>query len=127
MSLGKNLRQLRQDKGWSQTNLSERTGIKIGHISKLEQGEGDPKLSTLRKLWQALGSTPDALLLDEQELSTDGAMRQAFGRALGLPDEEKQCLTNIARKFCIAHGVAQALAPLDPENTAGWKPLDEDQ
>ena len=47
---------LRQDLGISQTDLAERLGISQAGVSKLERS-ADPKLSTMRKLTEALGGT----------------------------------------------------------------------
>lgn len=47
---------LRQELGISQTDLSERLGISQAGVSKLERST-DPKLSTMRKLTEALGGT----------------------------------------------------------------------
>ncbi len=47
---------LRQDLGISQADLAERLGISQAGVSKLERST-DPKLSTMRKLTEALGGT----------------------------------------------------------------------
>ncbi len=47
---------LRQELGVSQTDLAERLGISQAGVSKLERST-DPKLSTMRKLTEALGGT----------------------------------------------------------------------
>lgn len=125
MSLGKNIRQLRHDRGWTQADLSERTGIKINHLSRLEQEDSDPKLSTLYKLMKAFECTPDALLLTEELVTMDGALQQILARSMALPDEQKRCLINVAKNFCIAHGIAQAFAPFDV-SSAGLLPVDDD-
>jgi len=50
------LGELRRELGVDQVELAERLGMTQGGISKLERS-ADPKLSTLRKLTQALGGT----------------------------------------------------------------------
>ena len=47
---------LRQELGISQTDLAERLGMSQAGVSKLERST-DPKLSTMRKLTEALGGT----------------------------------------------------------------------
>ncbi len=47
---------LRQELGVSQTDLAERLGISQAGVSKLERST-NPKLSTMRKLTEALGGT----------------------------------------------------------------------
>ena len=45
----------RKLKGITQKELSERTGIAQGDISKLEHGNGNPSLKTLQRLARAMG------------------------------------------------------------------------
>lgn len=45
----------RKLKGITQKDLSERTGIAQGDISKLENGNGNPSLKTLQRLASAMG------------------------------------------------------------------------
>lgn len=111
MSFGKNIRRMRQDKGWSQFQLSEKTGIKVGHISKLEQDEGDPKLSTLHKLMDALGCSPDSLLMDLEKMNIDAMLKQTLERAMNLPDVNKAAIIEVVDGYCRACGVEQAFAP----------------
>ena len=43
MSIGENLKRLRRDKGWTQGELADNCGIRLGQISKIERDETDPK------------------------------------------------------------------------------------
>ncbi len=43
--------------GITQKELSERSGIAQGDISKLERGNGNPSVKTLRRLAKAMGKT----------------------------------------------------------------------
>lgn len=45
----------RKLKGITQKELSERTGIAQGDISKLENGNGNPSIKTLQRLAKAMG------------------------------------------------------------------------
>ncbi|MCC8076210.1 MAG: helix-turn-helix domain-containing protein [Clostridiales bacterium] len=47
----------RRETGLTQKELSERTGISQGDISKLERGNGNPSLRTLQRLAAGLGRT----------------------------------------------------------------------
>ncbi|WP_399495558.1 helix-turn-helix domain-containing protein, partial [Streptomyces sp. P9(2023)] len=44
MSIGENLKRIRRDKGWTQSELANNCGIRLGQISKIERNETDPKL-----------------------------------------------------------------------------------
>ena len=45
----------RKQRGITQKELSERTGISQGDISKLENGNGNPSVRTLKRLDSAMG------------------------------------------------------------------------
>ncbi|MCK6544838.1 helix-turn-helix transcriptional regulator [Myxococcota bacterium] len=49
------LRRARRAHGWSQRELARRTGLSQASISLIENGRGDPQLSTLSTLATALG------------------------------------------------------------------------
>lgn len=49
------LRARREEAGWSQRRLSAETGIGHGHLSQIETGAVDPKLSTVRRIAERLG------------------------------------------------------------------------
>lgn len=48
------LLQAREESGLTQKQLAERTGIYQGDISKLERGQGNPSLSTITRLAEAM-------------------------------------------------------------------------
>lgn len=48
----------RNEAGYTQKELSERSGIAQSDISKLENGNANPSLKTLQRLASALGRTP---------------------------------------------------------------------
>jgi len=48
---------LRLRHGWSQRALADAIGVKQPHIARLESGQNDPSLGTMRKLAAALGVT----------------------------------------------------------------------
>jgi transcriptional regulator with XRE-family HTH domain len=60
--LAKNLRQLRQDKGWSQELFADEAGLHRTYISDLERAARNPTISVVDKLATALSVTPGRLL-----------------------------------------------------------------
>lgn len=54
--VGKDLRRLRQEKGWSQQRLAETAGVIQQNLSAYERGDSDPRLETLGRLLDALGA-----------------------------------------------------------------------
>jgi len=63
--LARNLSYLRKERGISLTGLAERAGISKSTLSSLESGEGNPTISTLWALADALG-VPFGLLVSER-------------------------------------------------------------
>jgi transcriptional regulator with XRE-family HTH domain len=51
------LKRLRAQRGWSQVALSQRAGLTKEYIARLELGQHDPSLTTLKKLAKALKVT----------------------------------------------------------------------
>ncbi|WP_308209063.1 helix-turn-helix domain-containing protein [Actinoallomurus purpureus] len=53
--LGCSVRALREDKGWSQTELARRTGMTQSAVARFESGGTVPTLPVLERLAHALG------------------------------------------------------------------------
>lgn len=61
-NLGENLRAARERRELTQEQLSERSGVQAGEISRIETGKRDPQVSTLLKLARGLGVNAGQLL-----------------------------------------------------------------
>ena len=53
--LGRNLREAREAKGWSQERLAFRCGVHRTYVGSVERGEYNVTILTLRKLIKPLG------------------------------------------------------------------------
>jgi transcriptional regulator with XRE-family HTH domain len=60
--VGKNLRTARKKLGLSQVEVSQRSGVEQGEVSRIERGIRDPQVSTLKKLAAAVEVPPGRLL-----------------------------------------------------------------
>jgi transcriptional regulator with XRE-family HTH domain len=60
--VGKNLRAARKKLGLSQVEVSQRSGVEQGEVSRIERGIRDPQVSTLKKLAAAVEVPPGRLL-----------------------------------------------------------------
>ena len=60
--LARNLRVLRQEKGWSQEAFADEAGLHRTYISDLERGARNPTITVVDKLATALDVTPGRLL-----------------------------------------------------------------
>jgi transcriptional regulator with XRE-family HTH domain len=59
---GRNLRALREEKGWTQEELAEKARLTSVQISRVERGVREVRLTTLLRLIAALETTPGRLL-----------------------------------------------------------------
>lgn len=62
MKIGKKIREARLLRGWSQTVLAERSGLKPSAISHFETGQRKPSVENLCRLCDALDCFADFLL-----------------------------------------------------------------
>jgi transcriptional regulator with XRE-family HTH domain len=60
--LAVNLARLRAEKGWTQKQASEATGVDANHLQKLEYARANPTLETLVRVAQGFGATLTELL-----------------------------------------------------------------
>ncbi len=60
--LGRNLRRLRDEKGWSQEAFAHEAGIHRTYVSDIERGVRNPTITIVEKLAKPLGVAAAALL-----------------------------------------------------------------
>jgi XRE family transcriptional regulator, fatty acid utilization regulator len=92
LTLGRRIRQLRLDAGLTLAELGERIGIATSHVSVLENGKREAKLSELQAISRALGVGLDRLLSSEPatgraalEIALTRAQAGPLFTALGIP------------------------------------------
>lgn len=64
-AIANNIKKLRKDKNLSQEALAFESGISRRHMTNIEMGRVDIKLSTLIKISKALSVLPNQLLCNE--------------------------------------------------------------
>lgn len=109
MSFGENLKRARRDKGWTQGDLADAANIKVTHIPNLENDKGDPKLSTVYKLLNALECTPDQLLTDMDKAGNEVRMGAALERLGQLPVVEQNVVIDLIDKYCVANAFTKQI------------------
>jgi transcriptional regulator with XRE-family HTH domain len=80
MPLGEKIRQLRSERGWSQSELAARLGGDPGQISRYETGKISPSIDVVVKLAEAFDVSADYLLID-------GTARRPLHAPVDLPGE----------------------------------------
>lgn len=109
MSLGDNLKRMRIDKGMTQGDLSNVSGVGLAQVSKIERNKADPTASTIYKLIGALDCSADRLLLDKEKSGMGAVLKEQFERVSGLPEDDQIALIRIMDKFCVANGLKTML------------------
>jgi transcriptional regulator with XRE-family HTH domain len=61
--LGRALRQLRRDRGFSQEELARRAGLHPNHLGQIERGAKDLRVTTLLRILDAVEASPSDLEL----------------------------------------------------------------
>jgi DNA-binding XRE family transcriptional regulator len=62
VKLGKRVRQLRQERGWTQVELADLLGIDRSYLSEIETGKKDPSLRVLKTFADGFHLTLSELL-----------------------------------------------------------------
>lgn len=74
-SFGITVRQLREQRCWSQEVLAERADLNRSYIGELERGQAIPSLITLKKLSLALGVSLTNLLAHTERIAQTRLLR----------------------------------------------------
>jgi transcriptional regulator with XRE-family HTH domain len=68
--------ELREERGWSGSELGRRAGLSRATVTSLDHGLHTPTVGTLRRVAQAFGMSIDELLEDmEPEILVEGAAK----------------------------------------------------
>ena len=72
IALGKRIRNLRLDLNLTQDQLSETAGLSLKHLGELERGRGNPNLSSIGQIADALGVSIGELFdLEHEQMHID--------------------------------------------------------
>ena len=92
---GKVLREFRIKKGLTQEQLSEKLGISLKYISRIENGNNGIKTQTLLKYINILGFSPNIIykdFIENEDLKNDIELTEMI---CSLPKGKKEFLKNI--------------------------------
>ena len=76
-NVGKNIRRLRQKKGWTLVQIAEKVQVSVPAFSKIETGPTDINMSRLKQLAEIFGVSILDILYDEGENPQDELMQEA--------------------------------------------------
>lgn len=120
-TLGEKIKQLRNEKGFSQSFLEKKTGVNSKLLSKYENGRIMPTADTLRKIAEGLDISSDYLIFDnvpKKGLSQlkDLELFEKFREVEGLDMENKNLIKNIIDAVLIKKKVTDAIKPVQEES-----------
>ena len=65
MKLNEKIKRFRKEKGMSQAEMADMTGVHKAHFSRIERGKVQPSIELLKRIAKALDVTTDYLLNEE--------------------------------------------------------------
>lgn len=115
-TLGQKIKKLRDEKGFSQSDLEKRCGVSSKLLSKYENERIMPTADTLKKIAEGLEISADYLIFDNVPKDgrcqlTDLALFEKFKEVERMPAEEKQTIMHIIDAMIVKTKVEQALKP----------------
>ncbi len=113
-SFATRLKQLRQQKGLSQSDLGDLVKVHYTHIGKYERGESSPSLDTLILLAECLNVTIDYLARGNEENAAvasiaDRDLLQMFQATEKLAPEEKETIKKFLDAFLMKQKLKEQL------------------
>jgi len=128
--IGKNIRKLRRQRGWTMAELAAKVGMSEVPLGRIERGVNAPSASVIYRLSKELGVSADMLFAeDDQNIRSFqyGKARDPFPAATGgkneeLPSRIKTMSRDIIEAFCALEDICRAqkraniplVIPFDP-------------
>ncbi len=88
MSIGQNLKKIRNRNNLTQGQLSEFADISLNQISRIERGTAKPELETIKKLSKALHCSADELIFDDGDYVQSDELRLLFSAVEDLSNDK---------------------------------------
>jgi transcriptional regulator with XRE-family HTH domain len=106
MSIGDKIKQLRQERGWSQAQLANQLKIHQKQISGYERNLHEPKTDVVAKIARLFNITMDYLVLDERDNLPavkigDRELLQRLEEIDRLPEHDKGTIKEIIDAFIL--------------------------
>lgn len=95
MNTGKIIVDLRDKKGWNQSDLADKSGVSRVMIGKYERGEAAPSIDAAKKIADALEVSLDYLVGEGALKSFDKKTLQRFKDLDHLEEEKKKTLFDL--------------------------------
>lgn len=97
--LGRNIRERRNQLGWTQATLAELVRVDVETISRIERGAIVPSLLKLEQVADVLGFPLAELLRSSSTLARDQAL-EIFDWLQNLPEADRQFVMEATQRLC---------------------------
>jgi len=110
MKISDKIKHLRQQKGWSQTQLANKLNTHSQQISRYEREVFTPSTEVLSKLAEIFGVSVDYLLNDETENADaykikDKQLQKYFEEVDNLSETDKNTIKDVIEAILVRHKV----------------------
>ena len=85
MSLGKEIKKARIDKGWKQLDLQVATGLSQKYLSAVELDKAQPSFDVVKRIARALGVSLDTLAKDDEVTASPPPARPVAPPVAAIP------------------------------------------
>ncbi|PIQ16090.1 MAG: transcriptional regulator [Flavobacteriales bacterium CG18_big_fil_WC_8_21_14_2_50_32_9] len=115
MGFGERLKELRETKGISKTDLANKISLHYSQIGRYERNEANPSADMLKKLANELDVTTDYLMNGTtndlaDELINDKTLINQFKKIAQLSDENKKVVVSLIDAFIFKQETKQRLS-----------------
>ena len=120
MTLGEKIRELRKERGFSQSLLEKHSGVNAKLLSKYETGRIIPTADTLKRIAEGLQISADYLLFDnvpKRGLSPlkDLELFELFVEVENMEAENKSMIKNLINAVIVKNKVQEVIKPAKEE------------
>jgi transcriptional regulator with XRE-family HTH domain len=110
MTIGQRIKKLRQEKRWTQKDLSEKSGINWTNITKYETDRLNPTAKVLKKFAEAFEIPADKLLYDEKEIEPefmlhDKELLKQFTEVEKMSEEDRTMIKRLIQAVIVKNQV----------------------
>lgn len=110
MNISKRIGDIRKEKDWSQSDLSNESGVSREMIGKYERGEAVPSIEAAKKIADAFGVSLDYLVGEGSNASFDKATVKRLQDVQKLSAEEKSHVYAMLDAFLLKSNIQSKLA-----------------
>ncbi|MHC5354833.1 helix-turn-helix domain-containing protein [Myroides sp. LJL115] len=112
-NFGKNLKELRTTKGFSQEVLASKIGIHVTNLSKYERNISVPSLEIAEKMAKTLSISLDELVYGNNKAGNvlqDNQLLNLFTQTQQLNDNQKNTIKDLLEAFILKNNLQKQLA-----------------